>query len=226
MGTVVDGWIRGLGTGGRPHEHDGKRLLSEVGIAAPEGILVEPDSHHEVRRQLGQLSQTGHFAAKVCSPDILHKTEKEGVVLDLETDELPPAVEALLTRFPGSPVLVERMVPFSGPEIIVGALYDLTFGPAVMAGAGGIFTELYGDVAFRLAPCSRVEAVRMLGELTVFPALTGFRGIGSDIEALAGLIESVAELAGALMEEGRQLDVNPVVWDGSKWVALDVKIVL
>jgi acetate---CoA ligase (ADP-forming) subunit beta len=226
MVSAVDDWLNTLDTPRRPHEHDGKRLLSSVGLAVPDGVLVEADSQSTVSRQLDRFDSTGHYVAKVCSPNILHKTEKDGVVLNLEGEELADAVLELQSMFPGSPVLAERMVTFGGPEIIVGALHDPVFGPAVMAGAGGIFTELYSDVAFRLSPCPRIEAGRMLSELTVFPALTGFRGISSDVGALAEVIEIVADLADILMCEGCQLDINPVVWDSSKWVALDVKVVL
>ncbi len=226
MSSTVDEWLSSLKDHRRPHEHDGKRLLSGVGVAVPDSILIEADSQAAIARQIDRFGLSGHFAAKVCSPDILHKTEENGVVLGLEVEDLYHAVESLLSRFPGSPVLVERMVNSTGPEIILGALHDPVFGPAVMAGAGGIFTELYSDAAFRLAPCPRVEAERMLSELTVFPALTGFRGVGSDIVALAEVIEIVAHLATLLMHKGCQLDINPIVWDSSKWVALDAKVVL
>lgn len=173
MRTAVERWLSSLERPRRPHEYDGKRLLSAVGLTVPEGIFIAPGSQATLKDRLAGFTGAGHFAAKVCSPDILHKTEENGVVLGLEVEEVDHAVRGLLSRFPGNPVLVERMVRSIGPEIIVGALYDPLFGPAVMAGAGGILTELYSDVAFRLAPCGCAEAERMLGELTIYPALTG-----------------------------------------------------
>ena len=226
MSSTVNRWLDTLGKQRQPHEHDGKRLLSDVGIAVPEGILIEPDTQFSIDGQIDVSGSADHFAVKVCSPDILHKTEEDGVMLGLEADELDQAVQTVLSRFPDSPVLVERMVRSFGPEIIVGALHDPVFGPAVMAGAGGIYTELYSDAAFRLAPCTGVEAERMLSELTVYPALTGFRGIGTDVKTLAAIVEKVSNLATLLMHSGGQLDINPIVWDSSKWVVLDVKMIL
>ncbi len=226
MEATVERWLKGLNYRGRPNEHDGKRLLAEIGIAVPEGILLETSASADYARQLCDPGETGHFAIKVCSPDVLHKTERNGVALGIEAEELTTAVTDLRSRFPGEPVLVERMIPFQGPEMILGALYDPTFGVAVMAGAGGIFTELYRDVVFRLAPCSRAEAKRMLSDLAVYPALTGLSSIELDVDSLSGVIEKVAELACLLIRKGRQLDINPLVWDGSGWVALDAKIVL
>jgi len=95
-----------------------------------------------------------------------------------------------------------------------------------MVGAGGILTELYKDVSFRLAPCTTKEAHYMLEELTIFPTLHGYRGLSADSDSLAGTVERVAELAVHLIHRGCQLDINPIVWVEDRWVALDVKVVL
>jgi acetyltransferase len=118
------------------------------------------------------------------------------------------------------------MVAYRGSEFIIGALHDPTFGPAVMVGAGGILTELYKDVSFRLAPCTEKEAHLMLEELTLYPTLKGYRGLSGDADSLADVVVKVAELAPHLIREGCQLDVNPIVWSGQRWVALDVKAIL
>jgi len=118
------------------------------------------------------------------------------------------------------------MVPVRGPEFILGALSDPVFGPAVMAGAGGILAELYKDVVFRLAPCTNAEAGRMLSELTIFPVLTGFRGSSMDISDLKKIISLFSQLAAAVTAEGAQLDINPLVWTGDEWLVLDGKAVL
>ncbi len=95
-----------------------------------------------------------------------------------------------------------------------------------MAGAGGILTELYRDVTFRLAPVSTDEAKRMLEELRVYPVLAGFRNIKMDCLGLASIIESIGEAAETFVSGGNQLDINPVVWNGERWIALDAKAVL
>ena len=122
--------------------------------------------------------------------------------------------------------LVEEQLSPRGPELIIGALVDPDFGPAVMVGAGGILTELYRDVSFRLAPCDAEEARDMLGELAVAPLFAGFRGIALDADALARVIVAAGQLAVELGPSFSQLDINPIVSVGNGFVALDAKLVL
>lgn len=218
--SLLAGWRVSLSAAGRPDEWESKRLLAGSGIGVPRGALIQPGARPEAP------DVPFPWVVKVCSADVLHKTDRGGVRLGVTQIDAPGAVEAMRRAFPDSAVLVEEMVRSQGVEIIVGALYDPSFGPAVMAGAGGILTELYKDVSFRLAPCSRDEARRMLEELTVYPALCGYRGLAADVEALAALVERIAGLATDLIGPGDQLDINPVVWAGERWVALDAKIVL
>jgi acetyltransferase len=163
---------------------------------------------------------------KVCSGEIIHKTEHNGVILGVHEDAVEEAAAGIRGSFPGSPVLIEEMVSYGGFEFILGVLEDAGFGPAVMAGAGGILTELYQDVAFRLAPCSAREARRMLEELRIFPVLSGYRNINMDHRGLADIIVKLADFSLVYSPGGRQLDINPIVWDGSGWVVLDAKAVM
>jgi succinyl-CoA synthetase beta subunit len=218
--SLLATWRASLSVPGRPNEWESKRLLAETGIAVPRGVLIEPGSSPAAP------DVPFPWVVKVCSAEVLHKTDRGGVRLGVAGADSVASIKEMRKAFPGSAILVEEMVRSQGVEIIVGALYDPSFGPAVMAGAGGILTELYQDVSFRLAPCSREEALRMLEELTVFPALRGYRGLAADVDALAALVERVAGLATRLIGPGDQLDINPVVWAGERWVALDAKIVL
>ena len=218
--SLLATWKASLSVPGRPNEWESKRLLVEMGIGVPRGTLIEPEAPP------AGPDVPFPWVVKVCSAEVLHKTDRGGVCLGVTEAESVASIEAMRKAFPGCAILVEEMVRSQGVEIIVGALYDPSFGPAVMAGAGGILTELYKDVSFRLAPCSRDEALRMLEELTVFPALRGYRGLAADSDALAALVQRVARLATRLIGPGDQLDVNPVVWAGERWVALDAKIVL
>ena len=154
-------------------------------------------NHQRIQHRQSGLSPP--YVAKVCSPEILHKTELNGVILGLEPDSLEPALEDLRERFPGSGILLEEMVPFSSGEFIIGGMMDPVFGPAVMVGAGGVLTELFKDVTFRLAPCSPEEAHRMLRELTVYPLLEGYRGNAIDPAGFARIISSVGDMIVELM---------------------------
>jgi succinyl-CoA synthetase beta subunit len=226
VATLVEQWRSSLSIPGKPNEWESKGLLNSIGIYTPRGVFIEPGNSLAPDSDVSALGSSRHCVVKVCSESLLHKTEAGGVLLYISENYLPAAVVKLQKTFPSAGVLVEEMVQYRGNEIIIGALYDPTFGPAVMAGAGGILTELYKDVSFRLAPCTTKEAHYMLEELTIFPTLQGYRGLSADIDSLAGTIERVAELSVHLIDRGCQLDINPIVWSQDRWVALDVKVVL
>ncbi|GBC63010.1 acetyl-CoA synthetase [Desulfonema ishimotonii] len=221
MNTDLQKWIDGLMVPEKPDESEVKALLARFGIAAPKGIRILPGASDFPAETLSPPC-----VAKVCAGEILHKTDLGGVMLNLDRESLPGAIRALQERFPGTPVLAEEQAAFEGPEFIVGALVDPGFGPAVMAGAGGVLTELYGDVSFRLAPCTRKEARAMLDELTLAPVFRGFRGSDLTPDGLADIIVKAGELALAFGPRFSQLDLNPVVWSDGRWMALDAKLIL
>jgi hypothetical protein len=226
MAAAVQRWRSTLMIPDKPNEWESKDLLRSIGIAVPPGVFIQAGNTLSLKGDTSVLGTAGRCAVKVCSGDILHKTEQEGVILDVAEAHLPAAVAALQQRFPSAGILIEEMVPYRGVEIIIGALHDLTFGPAVMVGTGGILTELYKDVTFRLAPCTVKEAHFMLEELTVYPTLRGYRGLAGEADALARIVSKVADLALPLIQEGCQLDINPIVWSQDRWVALDVKVIM
>ena len=226
MADIVVQWRASVSIPGKPNEWESKQLLRVVGISVPRGVFIGADGAEAASGELSVLGASGHCAVKVCSGEILHKTEHEGVLLDVGERQLPAAVASLQKRFPSSGILVEEMVAYRGGEIIIGALYDPTFGPAVMVGSGGILTELYRDVAFRLAPCTVKEAHLMLEELTIYPTLKGYRGLPGNADALAEIVAKIADLAVHLIRKGCQLDINPIVWYRDRWIALDVKTII
>lgn len=203
-------------------------ILSAYGIAQPrEALATTEDEAAETSRQLGFPT-----VLKVCSPDILHKSDVGGVKLGLSNEaevrsafhDLRSAAIQRSARFTG--VLVQEQVP-GDAEVIVGARYDPTFGPVVLVGLGGILAELLKDTALRLAPVSADTARQMLGELRGFQLLTGFRGrAGVDLNSLAALIATVSRLAVELPLA--ELDLNPVILKagGSGAVAVDRRFIL
>jgi acetyltransferase len=99
-----------------------------------------------------------------------------------------------------------------GVEIIIGTMQDATFGPMIMAGFGGITTELFRDVIYRPAPVSATEAATMLSQLKAAPLLNGFRGAAqADIPALSQLISQVSMLAARHSREISEIEINPVL---------------
>lgn len=220
MKAILDEWLAGLGIDCRPDEYEAKSLLAQLGLSVPCGIRLAPG----VTGIVPEFQAP--YVAKVCSADIMHKTDLKGVYLNLGPDNLSVALEALYTAFPDASILVEEMVASEGPEMIAGGLIDPGFGPAVMVGAGGILTEIAQDVTFRLAPLDEAEACRMLMELKIYPVFEGFRGLHLDPAPLARLLVTVSRLVDALGSRFDQLDLNPIVWSHAGWTILDAKLML
>jgi acetyltransferase len=172
---------------------------------------------------------------KIVSPDILHKTDIGGVVLNLRSaEEVRSAFDGILTgvgRFMPKAriygVMVYHMVP-RGREIIIGMSQDVQFGPLVMFGLGGIYVNFLKDVSFRLAPLSEYEAQGMMEETRAYALLKGIRGEEpSDVDALKHALLRVGQLVWDFPEIV-EMDINPVIvyeW-GEGCIALDVKITL
>ncbi len=217
---MIDSWLESLRIKMKPDEWEVKKLLKERGVRVPAGALVE-NTHGGVVNGL-----SFPVVVKVCDSAILHKTDVGGVVLNVEEKDLSCTIEAMKAKFPGSRILVEEMHHFSGIEFILGGLVDPTFGPAIMIGAGGILTELYRDVTFRLVPLDKAEALRMLQELTVSAVLTGYRGSRMDIGEMADIVVIVGDLITELGSHFNQLDINPMVYTQEGWSALDGMLVL
>jgi acyl-CoA synthetase (NDP forming) len=237
MTDTTRGWLSGLATHGAPDEYETKRLLAAHGLITPRGIRLGAEAAAACAEPRPGFDPP--YVVKVCSPGIPHKTDSGGVLFSIDGPGLPAAVRGMADRFPGCGVLVEEQVRFIGNELIIGAFRDPGFGPAVMVGAGGILTELYKDVAFRLVPCEREEALRMLRELKVFPVLEGFRGLRMDAPGLADVIARVSMVVDDLGDSFGQLDINPIVFASAdvrpgteadtappgRWTVLDAKLV-
>jgi len=170
-------------------------------------------------------------AIKIVSPDITHKTDVGGVVLGLDSPEAAAsATDAMLARIARTRpdarldgVLVQPMAVGDTAELLLGMVRDPQFGPLVMLGFGGIFVEILGDTATRLAPVSAAEARAMLAELRMAPTLQGFRGRPpADLGALADTVSRFSHLAfevPSLLE----LEINPLLAGSAGARALDVR---
>lgn len=220
LAAAYEKWKLSLKTPGRPDEFEAKQFLAEAGLNILSEKLIMSADGTDICDEL-----TYPLALKVCSPEILHKTDRGGVKLNISRSEIQAAVEQMRMLFPGEPLLASPMIKIEGPEMILGALWDPTFGASVMAGAGGILTELYRDTAFRLAPCSLKNAEAMLDELKIAPVLSGFRGSRLDKGKLAKTIRDFSLAASVVCEGGGQIDINPIIWNGEDWIVLDAKII-
>ena len=170
------------------------------------------------------------------SADILHKTEaglvrvgiSDEAELRLAYDEI---VEGVRGHFPKARVeglLVQEMVE-DGIEVILGVSRDPQFGPVLMFGMGGVFVEVYRDVALRVCPITRREAVEMLEEVKGSMLLQGYRGRPhADVDALVEAMLKLSSLAMGLEGRLEELDINPlaVLPQGRGVKALDALVVM
>jgi acetyltransferase len=206
-------------------------VVEAYGIQSPESKVAKTaEMAAEYAEELGFP-----VVLRVVSPDIIHKTDVGGVVLNLKTtEEVRNAYDGILTgvarfmpraRIHG--VMVYHMVP-RGREMIIGMSQDVQFGPLVMFGLGGIYVNFLKDVSFRLAPLSEPEAREMMEETKAYALLKGIRGEPpSDTEALKNTILRVGQLVWDFPEIV-EMDINPVIvygW-GEGCIALDVKMTL
>ncbi|OYT60835.1 acetyl-CoA synthetase [Euryarchaeota archaeon ex4484_178] len=200
------------------NEYEAKKMLSKYGIKVPRGVLIKS------MKDLEGLSLQYPLVAKVASEEILHKTDVGGVVLGIDSEEkLRSSVEKLIKKF-NSPVLVEEMLK-GEIEAIVGVLNDPSFGHAIMFGLGGIFTEVFKDVTFRVIPINRKDAEMMLGDIRGRKILEGYRGKVIDREALIDLLLKVSKVVEDNPEiEG--MDLNPVLLMEKGYAVLDAKIIM
>ncbi len=170
---------------------------------------------------------------KVISPQIIHKSDVGGVILNINNEtELETAYETLIEdvarKEPTAKtqgILLQKMMPAS-TEVIVGGIRDPQFGPAIMFGLGGIFTEIYDDVAFRVAPIDQVDANNLIRELRGHKLLEGARGKPPvDLNSIVSILINVSNLMVA-HNSISQLDLNPVIGYPNAACAVDYRIVL
>jgi acyl-CoA synthetase (NDP forming) len=165
-------------------------------------------------------------ALKVCSSKILHKTDVGGVKLGIQNmNELKKTFKEFRKKFPKENLLVDQMEE-KGVEIIVGLIQDPTFGLSIMCGIGGIFTELYKDVTFRVVPIDRYDAEQMMEEIQGKKLLEGFRNIPANKELVANLLLKVSKIGQELDEHIDQMDLNPVFVYGDDLCVVDAKLIL
>jgi 3-hydroxypropionyl-CoA synthetase (ADP-forming) len=208
-------------------EESAKAILEQYGISVPDYSLVTSSEEAKAKsRQLGFP-----LVLKVVSQDILHKTDVGGVKVGLKSEqEVVKAFEevyfGLKEKYNVKGVLLEKMVP-KGVEIIVGLQNDAQFGPCIMVGLGGIYTEIFKDVSFRVLPIDNYDALEMLESLKGKAILKGFRGSKPiDLEMLATAITKIAQLGTDLAGKYESVDFNPVVVYPDSYYVVDAKILL
>ncbi|HNX48266.1 MAG TPA: acetate--CoA ligase [Methanomassiliicoccales archaeon] len=211
-------------------EGEGKRILKAYGIATPqEGIAHDLASAQKLARDIGYP-----VVMKVESPDIAHKTDVGGVVLNIDDDqELERSYQVMLSKvrekLPNAKVTgvsIQKMV--KGREVIVGMVRDDQFGPVITFGLGGIFVEILRDVTQGIAPLDRDDVERMVRSIRAYPMLAGARGKRpGDIPALVEIILKISQMA-MEVPDLEELEMNPVMVgdEGTGVIAVDALVTI
>jgi len=208
-------------------EESSKEILSEYGIKVPQYALVT--SSDEAVKKSKEIGFP--LVAKIVSADILHKTDVGGVKVGLRSeDEVKKAFDDMYHRlkdkFDVKGVLLEKMVP-NGVELIIGLQNDSQFGPSIMVGLGGIYTELFKDVSFRVLPITKDDAIKMLNSLRGRDILKGFRGSKPvNMDMISEAIVNIGTLGVDLAGKYESIDFNPVVVYPDGYFVVDAKIIL
>jgi len=170
---------------------------------------------------------------KIVSPDIIHKSDIGGVILNLKNaKEVKAAYKQIMENVKKRRkdakilgVIVQEMAPPS-TEVIVGAIKDPQFGPTLMFGLGGVFVEILKDVTFKVAPITEEEAREMLTEIKAYPLLKGYRNLPpADTEALVKILLNTSRLVTEHMEI-KELDLNPIMVYEKGAKTVDARIIL
>jgi 3-hydroxypropionyl-CoA synthetase (ADP-forming) len=204
-----------------------KKILTEYGVKVPKYALVKSaDEAEKKAREVGFP-----LVAKIVSPQILHKTDVNGVKVGLNSEA---AVKETFNDMHGrlskeynvKGVLLEKMAT-PGAELIVGLQNDPQFGPIIMVGIGGIYTEVFKDVTFRVLPITKEDAVSMMEDLKGKQILKGFRGAPPvSMDALANALVSIGNLGTDMAAYYESIDFNPVIFYEKDYVVVDAKILL
>lgn len=206
-----------------------KTVCANYGIPVPRFKVAK--NRKEAVKSADELGYP--VVLKIISPDIIHKNDAGGVVLNINAPkEVRKAYQQTLAdvrRYKPDGeifgILVEEMVPPS-TEIVVGGIRDPQFGPTLMFGLGGIFVEILRDVTFRICPVARRDALEMISEVKGYQILEGYRGQPAvDISKIVDILLGTSRL---MMDypEIKEIDLNPVIVYEKGAKVVDSKIIL
>jgi succinyl-CoA synthetase beta subunit len=209
-------------------EHRVRDLLTSAGVPQlPARLARSPEEALEFAAELG-----GRVVLKAVSDDLLHKSDAGGVRLDVDPVSAASAFESVLRDVTSSRpdididgVVVTAYRP-GGVELLVGVVTDQAWGKLLSLGLGGIWVEIFDDVAMRLLPVTEADVIEMLGSLRAAPLLHGARGSTPvDLDALSAVVVRIARLAESLGDTLHTLEVNPIRVEGDTVEVLDALVV-
>ncbi len=211
------------------NEHESMQLLTAHGVRAPRRWLIGPDDPASIPSD--EAAGITAFVLKISSTEVVHKSDIGGVVLGVAPEKLAVAINELRAliaerSITADGVLVVEMVD-GDAEIIIGGYDDPAFGPCVMVGAGGVLTEVLGDVSFGVCPITRSDAEAMVRSLRIAPLLDGVRGRPA-LDS-GGVVDALLSIGGAdgllvTRPDVVEIDINPLKVSVSGAVAVDAMV--
>jgi len=214
-----------LQDGGRNlSEYESKKVLASYNIPVVNEMMLSNAGDLETA-----VKEIGFpMVLKACSPEIVHKTEKGLVQTGITNlNEAKSAYNFIIKGMQKTEghVLAQKMIK-GLRELVVGLVRDPQFGPCVMFGLGGIFTEVLEDVSFRVAPVSRSDAMDLMEDIRGKKILDSFRGMPPvDRDLLAEIITAVGKI-GIDHNMVQEIDINPLIISEGKPIAVDATIIL
>jgi acetyl-CoA synthetase (ADP-forming) len=206
-------------------EHESKQVLASCGLPVTrEELVSNPEDLLRAAARIGYP-----LVLKGSSAEFAHKTEAGLIRLDVRNDQEASAaykeITAAMNAAGDGAVLVQQMVR-GQRELVVGLVRDPQFGPCVMFGLGGIFTEVLRDTVFRVAPLAKQDALDMMQEIRASKILEGTRGMAAvDKDMLAEILMAVGKI-GMENDHIKEIDINPLIISDGKPVAVDALVVL
>lgn len=203
-----------------------REILKKYRIPLVGGIITK-----EINDAVKFANKNGYpLALKIVSPDVIHKTDVGGIILNVQNEKqiregfynLSKKMKKIHARISG--IFVQKMIT-EGYEVIVGGKRDPTFGQTIAFGLGGIFVEVFDDISFRVVPVEKQDAEQMIKEIKGYKILKGYRGKPkAHIESLVDILMKVSKL---LKEnpEIKELDLNPVFALPKEAVVVDARII-
>lgn len=203
-------------------EDESKRLLASFGVRIGKELLTK-----SLDEALVYAKEVGYpLVIKGCGRTLLHKTEMGLVEIGIrDQQDLQTRFDTLLKKLPDDAdgLLLSAMVE-SKREFIAGLSVDPQFGPVVMFGLGGIFTEAMKDVVFRVCPITRIDATEMLQGIKAKKLLDEIRGLPAvNREALCDILMAISKIS-TQIPDVTQIDINPILFDGDMPVAADALV--
>ena len=204
-------------------EHEARKILELCGVTTPKWGYAR-----NLEEALEMAKGMYPFAMKIVSPEIVHKTDVGGVVLNVRNEEglklrYNTMINHIKEVMPAAKIEGVNLIQMvKGIECIVGLSRDPQFGPAVMFGLGGVFVEVMKDVAFRIVPFGKVEATRLIHDVKGNKILDGFRGIVANKPSIIQSLLAIQRLAPYVQE----CDINPLISNEFGSFAVDARIIL